>query len=158
MSARSIIFSLLFLVIPGGIGLAQVVPNRGLVAADLELARTIVLEAGGDKAQLIYANRLDLVTPADFDSLVVIYSVGSEYRALIDRAGNRFPLTIDGQSWVVPPGDSFRRSGLNRPASGPATLRLITTFRDSKGEEWQRNLDFQFNGTEFVTIGRSVSR
>ena len=137
---------------------AQVVPNRGLLAADLQLAQTIALEAGGAAAELTYANRIDLVNRTEFDSLLVVYAVRGEDRAVIDRGGARHSLVVDGEPRVIPSGDTFRRSGLRRPPSGPAILRLISTFRDPQGEEWQRNLDFQFNGKEFVIVGQSTTR
>ncbi len=140
---------------------AQVVPNRGLTAPDLESARTLVAEVGGPTATFVYANRFDPVTTGTFDSLLVIYSLVERetpvYFAFIQRLEQRLSLTVDPQGRLLPRGDSFLRIGLRRLKDAPSILRIVGSSPSSNDSTALRNVDYQFNGTQFLVIGQSTS-
>lgn len=142
-------------------GEAQVIPNRGLTAVDLEIARTLTLEVGGAAAELVYANRFDVITRGEFDSLLVVYSKpgdpNSSYFAFIEHKGQRLILALNREGNLLPSGDAFRRIGLQRKPSGPTLLRIVSSFNDPANGLSRRNLDFQFNGTDFALIAQSTA-
>ncbi|MFZ4794201.1 MAG: hypothetical protein ACOYLN_08710 [Blastocatellia bacterium] len=142
-------------------GAAQTIPNRGLTAVDLETARALTLEVGGATAELVYANRFDVVARGEFDSLLVVYTKPGDqagsYYAFIERNGQRLILAPDTDGRLLPRGDSFRRVGLQRRPSGSAVLRIISAFTDPANGVSRRNLDFQFNGTDFALIAQSTA-
>lgn len=157
----------LFVAIAGLVALSQVVPNRGLTPADLDLARTLTTEvsgaAGGVTAELVYAHRFDPVTRGQFDSLLVLYSRRSdqgpaEYFAFVHRNGERLILALDSRGHALQPGDLFLRIGLRRLPDQPPILRVVGSFDDPVLGPSQRNVDFQFKGTDFILVGQSVSR
>lgn len=153
----------LFVAIAGLVALSQVVPNRGLTPADLDLARTLTSEVGGATAELVYAHRFDPVTRGQFDSLLVLYSRRSdqgeaEYFAFVHRDGQRLILALDSRGRALPPGDRFLRIGLRRLSDQPAILRVVGSFDDPALGPAQRNVDFQFKNTDFILVGQSIGR
>ena len=145
-----------------GIAYGQIARNPKLSATDLDSAQTATREAGGAEAQLVYAIRIDAVAKGSFDSLVVIYSKAGEpakeYYGIVLREGRQFPLVGGKRGMAFPMGDRFLRIGLRHEAGAAPTLRLMSATTESgQPEERQRNLDFQFNGTEFALTGQSIS-
>ncbi|MFM8395539.1 MAG: hypothetical protein ACKOB4_16620 [Acidobacteriota bacterium] len=143
---------------------AQVVPNRGLTAPDLETARSLVVAVGGPTATLVYANRFDPVTTGVFDSLLVVYTKGPaetkgpvDHYAFIQRLDQRLTLALDSEGRVLPRGDSFLRVGLRRLAGASPILRVIGSSSSSTGSSALRNVDYQFKGAEFALIGQSTT-
>ena len=154
---------LLLLAMAGLTAFSQVVPNRGLTPADLDLARTLTGEVGGPTAELVYAHRFDPVTRGQFDSLLVVYyrkndRGQSESFAFIHRDGQRLILALDSRGRVLPPGDRFLRVGLRRLPDQPPILRVVGSFDDPALGSSQRNVDYQFNRTDFALVGQSVNR
>ena len=140
----------------------QVARNPKLSAADLDSAQEATREAGGAEAQLVYATRIDAIAKGSFDSLVVIYSKGKdpakEYYAVVLREGKQFPVVGSKRGTAFPPGDRFLRIGLRHEAGAAPILRLMSATKETgQSEERQRNLDFQFNGTEFAMTGESIT-
>lgn len=154
--ALPVVLALLAVIIP-----AQVVPNRGLTAADLETARALVGAVGGPTATLVYANRFDPVTTGVFDSLLVVYAKGEagvvDHYAFIDRLDQRLPLALDSAGRVLPRGDAFLRVGLRRLDGAPPILRVVGSSSAPAGPTALRNVDYQFKGAEFVLIGQSTT-
>jgi len=164
MSNRTISFfcCLLLLIFVFGLAQGQVVRNPKLSPADLDSAREATREAGGAEAQLVYATRIDAIAKGSFDSLVVIYSKGKEpakeYYAVVLREGKQFPVVGSKRGTAFPPGDRFLRIGLRHEAGAAPILRLMSATKETgQSEERQRNLDFQFNGTEFAMTGESIT-
>ena len=111
---------------------------------------------------VVYAIRIDAVAKGSFDSLVVIYSKGGasakEYYGVVLRDGRQLPLVGGKRGTAFPTGDRFLRIGLRHETGIAPTLRLMSaTTEPGQPEERQRNLDFQFKGTEFAMIGESVT-
>jgi hypothetical protein len=154
--ALPLVLALLAVIIP-----AQVVPNRGLTAPDLETARSLVATIGGPTATLVYANRFDPVTTGLFDSLLVVYTKGDagvvDHYAFIDRLDQRLPLALDSAGRVLPRGDTFLRVGLRRLDGAPPILRVVGSSAATTGPTALRNVDYQFKGAEFVLIGQSTT-
>jgi hypothetical protein len=141
---------------------AQTVRNPKLATADLERAREAVKEGGGSGAELVYAARIDAVTKAAFDCLVVVYSTGStptkQYYAIVLRDGQSLHLVGDKSGTALPKGDRFLRIGLRHEAEKAPLLRVMGATGESGGDEQQRNLDFRFNGKEFELVDQSVMK
>jgi hypothetical protein len=140
---------------------AQLARNPKISPDDLQAAQAETRESGGANAELIYAARLDAVQKGTYDSLIVIYAKavkgGKDYFALIQRGGAKFPLAFDKQGRALKSGDKYLRMGLRHEEGKSPILRLIAQTTDPKLGEQQRNLDFQFNGTEFVLGAQSVT-
>jgi len=116
----------------------------------------------GDTAELIYAARLDAVEKGKYDCLVVISSIGAgqskRYIAQVVRPGNTYKLVGGQNGNALPAGDTYLRMGLRYQEGKSSILRLMSVMTEtSTNIDKQRNLDFQFNGTEFVLLGQSVT-
>ena len=134
---------------------SQTVKNPKLSAADLTTAKAEVEAAGGNDAELVYANRLDALEKGKFDSLAIFYlkpkAGGPLYYGLIATdAGSKYPLKLDKSGQVLPVGDRFLRMGLKYEEGKAPLLRVMGT-----GREQQHNFDFRFSGTEFTVVDRS---
>jgi hypothetical protein len=137
--------------------------NPKISQPDFDAAKAETLAAGGEKAELVYAARIDAVTRAAYDSLIVIYGKpakgGNDLFAFIVREGQKYPLVFDKQDKAgraLKPGDKFLQIGLRNEEGKSPLLRLMAETVDKEKGRQRRNLDFQFNGTEFVQIGQSV--
>lgn len=137
--------------------------NPKISQPDFEAAQAETLAAGGDKAELIYAARIDAVEQGHYDCLIVIYTKpargGSDCFAEVVREGQKYPLVFDKQDKAgraFKPGDKFLQIGLKHEEGKPALLRLMSTTVDKEKGRQKRNLDFQFNGTEFAQVGQSM--
>jgi len=141
---------------------AQLASNPKLSPPDLQAAQAEAKESGGANAELIYANRLDAVQKGVYDSLIVVYAKpvkgGKEFFAVIQREGKKFPLAIDRQGQAIKSGDKFLRMGLKHEEGKAPILRLIASTADPKQGEKQRNVDYRFNGTEFVVESQSLTQ
>ncbi|NBO65771.1 MAG: hypothetical protein EBU88_13175 [Acidobacteria bacterium] len=142
---------------------AQVVPNRGLTAADLALARTLLLDVGGEKAQLVYSHRFDPIQRGEFDSLLVVYDRNDdqgirETFAFIHRREERLIIALDPKGRVLLPGDIFLRIGIRRLPDQPPIVRFVGSFNDKSLGPSLRNVDYQFNRTDFSPVNQSVTR
>ncbi len=151
----------LFMVLMAGGVSAQLIPNPKLSPLDLAAARSEARKAGGDQAELIYATRIDGIEKGKFNTLVVIYArpakEGKDYYGLIVADSKKYPLSYDQEGRALRSGDRFLRIGLRHQAGQPPLLRLISaTSEVGRPGEWQRNLDFQFNGTSFALLAQSV--
>ena len=139
---------------------AQLARNPKLAAPDLEAAQAETLASGGEKAELIYAARLDAVTKGAFDSLIVIYAkpvkAGKDYYAVVLREGLKLPLAFDKQGRAFKSGDQYLRMGLKHEEGKSPILRLISSMTDPAKSPQQRNLDFRFNGSGFVLENQSL--
>jgi hypothetical protein len=141
---------------------AQTVPNPKLSQSDLEAAKSETRVAGGAGAELTYAARIDAVERGKFDSLVVIYAKpgrsGKDYFGLVVREGKQHRLSLDKSGLALKSGDRFLRIGLRHEENKAPLLRLMSaTTEAGKPGEWQRNVDFQFNGGEFALVGQSTT-
>ena len=140
---------------------AQLASNPKLAAADLEAAQAETLASGGDKAELIYAARLDAMQKGSFDSLIVIYAkparAGKDYYAVVLREAQKYPLAFDKQGRALKSGDKYLRMGLRHEEGKSPILRLIGSTTDPVKGQQQRNLDFRFNGSSFVLENQSVA-
>lgn len=137
--------------------------NPKISQPDFDAAKAEMLAAGGEKADLIYAARIDAVQRGSYDSLIVIYQkpakVGKDCFAFVLREGQRLPLVFDKQDKqgrALKSGDKFLRMGLKHEEGKSPLLRLIASTMDKEKGEQQRNGDFQFNGTVFVLVGQSM--
>lgn len=140
----------------------QTIRNPKLGTADLEAARAVVRDAAGRAAELVYATRIDAVIKGKFDSLIVVWAVGKgrtkEYFALVTRGEHKYKLTSEMSGRALPLGDRFLRIGLRHEDGKAPVIRLMSaTQDDGLIEEQQRNLDYQFNGAEFVLLGQSLT-
>ncbi|MGE0128733.1 MAG: hypothetical protein AB7U82_11695 [Blastocatellales bacterium] len=140
---------------------AQMARNPKISPDDLQAAQSETRESGGANAELIYAARLDAVQKGTYDSLIVVYAKavkgGKDYFVVIQRGGAKFPLAFDKRGQALKSGDKYLRMGLRHEAGKSPILRLIAQTTDPKMGEQQRNLDFQFNGTEFVLLTQSTT-
>lgn len=141
----------------------QLARNPKIAAPDLEAAKAETLASGGEQAELIYAARIDAVTRGNYDSLIVIYAkpvkTGQNYFAVILREGQKFPLIADKKDKLArafPTGDKYLRMGLRHEEGKSPLVRLMASAIDKEKGEQQHNLDFQFNGTEFVMVAQSM--
>lgn len=137
--------------------------NPKISQPDFDAATAETLTAGGDKAELIYAARIDAVERGNYDSLIVIYAKpaksGKDHFAVILRGEQKFPLVFDKQDKsgrALKPGDKFLQIGLKQEEGKSPLLRLMATTVDKEKGAQRRNLDFQFNGTEFAVVGQSM--
>lgn len=136
------------------------VRNPKISQPDLEAAQAETRATGGVGAELVYAARIDAAQRGSYDSLIVVYAKpakkGKDYFAVVVRDGKKFPLTYDREGRALKAGDRFLRIGLKHEAGKAPLLRLMGATTDpSKGEQ-QRNVDFQFNGSEFAAVGESL--
>jgi len=140
---------------------AQMARNPKISPPDLEAAQAETREAGGANAELIYAARLDAIQKGSYDSLIVIYAKvvkgGKDYFAVIQRDGKKYPLAFDNQGRALKSGDKFSRIGLKHEEGKSPILRMIGATTDPKQGEQQRNVDFRFNGIEFVVEAQSLT-
>lgn len=162
MSRLSNIFIIVFILSAlSPIASAQLARNPKISPADLEAAQAETRQSGGATAELIYAARLDAVQKGTYDSLIVIYAKavkgGKDYFAVIRRGEAKFPLAFDKRGQALKSGDKYLRMGLRHEEGKSPILRLIAQTTDPKLGEQQRNLDFQFNGTEFVLLAQSTT-
>ncbi len=137
--------------------------NPKISQPDFDSAKTEMLAAGGEKAELVYAARIDAVTRGTFDSLIIIYDkpakIGADAFAFILREGQRYPLTFGKEEKAgraLKPGDKFLQIGLRHEEGKAPLIRLMAETLDKEKGRQRRNLDFQFNGTEFVMIAQST--
>lgn len=137
--------------------------NPKIALPDFESAKAETLASGGETAELIYAARIDAVTRGAYDSLIVVYAkpakTGQDYFALILREGQKLPLITDKKDKLaraLPFGDKYLRMGLRHEEGKAPLIRLMAATRDPEKGEQQRNLDFQFNGSEFVLVAESL--
>lgn len=137
--------------------------NPKISQPDFDAATAETLAAGGEKAELIYAARIDAVERGNYDSLIVIYAKpvksGKDHFAVILRGEQKFPLVFDKQDKLgraLKPGDKFLQIGLKHEEGKSPLLRLMAITNDKEKGQQRRNLDFQFNGTEFVLVGQSI--
>src|SRR5690349_446839 len=138
--------------------------NPKISQADFDAAKAETLAAGGEKAELVYAARINAVERTSYDSLIVVYQkpgrAGKDYFAFVLREGQRLPLVFDKQDKqgrALKPGDKFLRIGLKQEEGKPPILRLMAATVDKEKGEQQRNEDFQFDGTAFALVGQSMT-
>lgn len=138
--------------------------NPKISQPDFDAAKTEMLVAGGEKAELIYAARIDAVQRGSYDCLIVVYQkparVGKDSFVFVLRDGQRLPLVVDKQDKLgraLKSGDKFLRIGLKHEDGKSPLLRLIASTTDKEKGEQQRNVDFQFDGTAFSLIGQSMT-
>ncbi|MBL8188910.1 MAG: hypothetical protein JNK38_12930 [Acidobacteria bacterium] len=137
--------------------------NPKIALPDFESAKAETLASGGEQAELIYAARIDAVERGTYDSLIVVYAkpskTGRDHFAVILREGQKLPLIADKKDKLArafPSGDKYLRMGLRHEEGKAPLVRLMAATRDPQKGEQQRNLDFQFNGSEFVLVGESL--
>ena len=137
--------------------------NPKISQPDFDAATAETLAAGGEKAELVYAARLDAVERGNYDSLIVIYAkvtkTGKDHFAVILRGEQKFPLLFDKQDKqkrALKSGDKFLQIGLKHEDGKSPLLRLMAITTDKEKGQQRSNLDFQFNGTEFVMISQSM--
>ncbi|MEO6725471.1 MAG: hypothetical protein ABIU20_10165 [Blastocatellia bacterium] len=142
----------------------QLKSNPKISQQDFDAAKTETLAAGGEKAELVYAARIDAVQRGSYDSLIVIYQkpvrVGKDSFAFVLREGQRLPLVVDKQDKLgraLKSGDKFLRIGLKHGEGKSPMLRLIASTIDKEKGEQQRNVDFQYDGAAFSLIGQSMT-
>lgn len=159
---RSILAAMLLAIFAASAS-AQLARNPKIAAPDLETAKAETLAAGGETAELIYAARIDAITKGGYDSLIVVYAKpaksGQDHFAVILREGQKLPLIADKKDKLArafPHGDKYLRMGLRHEEGKSPLIRLMATTNDKEKGALQRNLDFQFNGSEFVLVGESV--
>ena len=163
MNRFMILPALLLILISFTSASAQLTRNPKIAAPDLEAAKAETLASGGAQAELIYAARIDAVSKGAYDSLIVIYAkpvkTGQNYFAVILREGQKLPLIADKKDKLArafPASDKYLRMGIRHEEGKAPLIRLMgSTISKEKGEQ-QRNLDFQFNGTEFVLVTQSI--
>lgn len=159
-----LIFSLLVLAGTNRVAVAQTVRNPKLGETDLLTAQSVMREAGGAEAELTYAVRIDALEKGRYETLVVVYAKpadgGPDYFALVVQDdGKRYKLAFDQSGRALKSGDHYLRIGLRHEEGKPPLLRLMgqVTERGRPGTgERQRNIDYRFNGTEFVVVDQSV--
>ncbi len=137
--------------------------NPKISQPDFDAATAEVLAAGGEKAELVYAARIDAVERGSYDSLIVIYAkvtkTGKDHFAVILRAEQKFPLVFDKRDKpgrALKPGDKFLQIGLKQEEGKSPLLRLMAITNDKEKGPQKSNLDFQFNGTEFTLVSQSM--
>ena len=145
-----ILFALIAVPVP-----SQTIKNPKLSSDDRNAASSAAKAVQGDTAELVYAARLDAVEKGKYDCLVVISSIGAgksrRYIAQVVRPGETLKLIGGENGNALPGGDVFLRMGLRYQEGKAGILRLMSQTPEDK----QRNLDFQFNGTEFALLGQS---
>jgi hypothetical protein len=142
---------------------AQLARNPKIAAPDLETAKAETLALGGETAELIYAARIDAVAKGSYDSLIVVYAkpakTGQDHFAVILREGQKFPLIADKKDKLArafASGDKYLRMGLRHEEGKSPLVRLMAVTNDKEKGAMQRNLDFQFSGSEFVLVAESL--
>ncbi len=137
--------------------------NPKISQPDFDAAKAEMLVSGGEKAELIYAARIDAVTRGTYDSLIVIYGKpaksGKDLFAFIVREGQKSPLVLDKKDKLgraLNTGDKFLQIGLRHEEGKSPLVRLMAETVDKEKGRQRRNLDFQFNGTEFALVGQSL--
>lgn len=137
--------------------------NPKIALPDFEAAKAEMLAAGGEQAELIYAARIDAVARGVYDSLIVVYAkrskTGQDHFAVILREGQKLPLIADKKDKLArafASGDKYLRMGLRHEEGKAPLIRLMAVTNDKEKGALQRNLDFQFNGSEFVLVAESV--
>ena len=139
---------------------AQLASNPKLSPKDLETARTLTSGVGGSGAELVYAARLDVIQKGSFDTLIIVYAKpakrGPEFYAFVAQEDKNYPLISEKQGLALKAGDKFLRIGLKHEEGKAPLLRLMASANVPGKGEMQRNLDFQFNGTEFAMIGETM--
>lgn len=141
---------------------AQTIRNPRLNAADLEAAKDAAKSAQGPDAELVYATRADAIEKGKLNCLVVVSAatVGNAkaYVVQVIRDGTALKLVADESGNALPSGDRFLKIGLRHENGKAPLLRVMSATREKgSGEERQRNLDFQYKGTEFTLVGQSVT-
>jgi hypothetical protein len=140
---------------------AQTIRNPKLSQKDLESAQSVTRDLGGANAELVYTTRLDAISKGSYDSLVVVYAKetksGKDYFAVVSRDGKNYPLQYDKSGRALKSGDKFLRIGLKHEEGKSPLLRLMGAFTDPVKGEMQRNVDYQFGGSEFSMIGQSMA-
>ncbi|MBS1787995.1 MAG: hypothetical protein JST85_09750 [Acidobacteria bacterium] len=164
MNRWSVVPALVLVLILSTSAFAQLARNPKIAAPDLEAAKAETLAAGGETAELIYAARIDAVTKGAYDSLIVVYAkpvkTVQNYFAFILRGGQKLPLIADKKDKLArafPAGDKYLRMGLHHEEGKSPLIRLMTATTDKQKGEQQRNLDFQFDGTEFLLVAQSTT-
>jgi hypothetical protein len=160
MMLRILLLLLIVITFAPGFTYAQVVRNPKLSPADLETAKNQMRQLGGATAELIYSVRIDAVERGNFDCLILVYAKavkgGKDYYAMVFRDKKSYPLAVDQEGRALKSGDRFLRIGLKHETGKSPVLRLMgAAFAPPTGEQ-QSNLDFRFNGTEFVLESQSV--
>ena len=137
--------------------------NPKISQPDFDAATAETLASGGGKGELIYAARIDAAERGNYDCLIVIYTKparsGKDCFAVILRGEQKFPLVFDKQDKpgrALKPGDKFLQIGLKHEEGKSPLLRLMAETVDKEKGRQKRNLDFQFNGTEFAPVGQSL--
>ena len=137
--------------------------NPKISQPDFDAATAETLAAGGEKAELVYAARIDAVQRGSYDCLIVIYQkpakVGKDSFAFILREGQRLPLVFDKQDKLgraLKSGDKFLQIGLKHEEGKSPLLRLMAITNDKEKGPQKSNLDFQFNGTGFTLVSQSI--
>lgn len=137
--------------------------NPKIALPDFEAAKAETLASGGEQAELIYAARIDAVARGVYDSLIVVYAkpakTGQDHFAVILREGLKLPLIADKKDKLArafASGDKYLRMGLRHEEGKSPLIRLMAVTNDREKGALQRNLDFQFNGSEFVLVAESV--
>ncbi len=137
--------------------------NPKISLPDFEAAKAETMAAGGQQAELIFAARIDAVARGNYDSLIVVYAKsakpGQTYFAFILREGQKHPLVFDKKDKLaraLPTGDKYLRMGLRHEEGQSPLIRLMGSTTDKEKGVQQRNLDFQFNGSEFAIVGQSM--
>lgn len=140
---------------------AQVVRNPKLSKQDQDSAQSLAREVGGNQAELIYATRFDVIEKSKFDCLLVVYAKpgpqAKDYFAFVAREGKNYILSVDKQGRTLPARDQFLRIGLRYQPGGASILRVMGAFSDPAKGTQQRNIDYQFNGSDFVVAGQSTT-
>jgi len=138
--------------------------NPKISLPDFETAKAETLASGGEKAELVYAARIDALQRGTYDCVIVIYQkpakAGKDWFAVVLREGQKFPLVLDKQDKLgraLKSGDKFLRIGLKHEEGKSPLLRLIASTVDKEKGDQQRNVDFQFNGTEFALTSQSMT-
>jgi hypothetical protein len=140
---------------------AQTVKNPKLAEADLAAASAETRALGGEDAELTYAVRLDAIEKGSYNCLVVIYARPARgakaYYGVVVRGDQKYRLQLDRSGQALPTGDRFLRLGLRHEEGKAPWLRLIAATSESgPGGPQQRNLDYQFDGSEFRLINQSM--
>ena len=141
---------------------AQTIKNPRLSASDLDAATAAARSVQGPEAELVYATRVDAIEKGKLNCLVVVSASGTgdtkKYVVQVIRDGSAFKLAAGETGNALPPGDRFLKIGLRHEVGKAPILRLMSATRE-KGDqdERQRNLDFQYQGTEFALVGQSVT-
>lgn len=142
---------------------SQTVSNPKLTKNDLEEARDVTRDAGGSGAQLTYATRVDAIEKGKFNTLIVVYSKptdeGEEFFGIVAHKGKKYVLKVDTFGRALNRGERFLKLGLRHEIGKAPLLRVIGAIieRGRPGApEKQRNVDYQFNGSEFALVNQSI--